>query len=690
MVLTRLEIRRFKCLRDRVLEFKPGLNIIRGPNESGKSTLRAALMAVFFANPTSQSETVDRWTSWGQTERCELKLDFIDRRGRPCQLRKDFSNRKVFLINEEESFQTPKTVHALLAEELGIPSEEFYALCASLDVRSLSNLGSAASRKEVGKMLAGLMTGSETGQDVIQAIRKLEDALKELGKGLRSPSKTPGAMKAARDRVVQLTAERLRCAKDLEARRERQAELETLRDAGRRDEARLQDLDRILAANRRLAEARKRKQELAAQDARFEQAQIRRRQLEQEKQELDQSLAADSVASYSPEEVNRLRELMDQRARLGAERPAAPPPDRKGWWFAAAAASGLAAVLSFGHSVRMGVFLALGLGLAGAGWVWAQRRRRLNAEAGAQASERRRRLEVVARDLQDLLARSGGLEAEAVLSRWPESQQRVAQRRVWEQRWRECERVDETAWRELRADLRQLNDTLESPELLALQLPPVELAGRERERQHAAAAVEEIRSRQNRLQAVMDHDQADSDRLNDLDEALDDARERVAYLEGRERVGQMALEGLNRARRDTLNPARQVLEEKAGTLLSVFSGGRYGRISVDDEDLACKVHMAETNRWEDPAVLSQGAFDQFYLSLRLALSEILADGKTAPFLLDEPLAAFDPERMGLTLAWLKRASTERQVLFFTCRPDYDDSADHVIEMAKNTCETASE
>jgi uncharacterized protein YhaN len=104
---------------------------------------------------------------------------------------------------------------------------------------------------------------------------------------------------------------------------------------------------------------------------------------------------------------------------------------------------------------------------------------------------------------------------------------------------------------------------------------------------------------------------------------------------------------------------------------------------VDDEDLACKVYLGETNRWEDPAVLSQGAFDQFYLSLRLALAEVLANGKkSAPFLLDEPLAAFDSERLAQTLQWLRRAAQERQILLFTCRTDYNAAADHVIELEK--------
>ncbi|NTV53040.1 MAG: AAA family ATPase, partial [Candidatus Firestonebacteria bacterium] len=110
MVLKHLELKRFKCWRALSLDFSPGLNVILGPNESGKTTLRAALMAVLFGNPTSQSEVVERWKSWGEAERCELKLEYADRGGLACQLRKDFTDHKVFLIKGEESFKTAKLI----------------------------------------------------------------------------------------------------------------------------------------------------------------------------------------------------------------------------------------------------------------------------------------------------------------------------------------------------------------------------------------------------------------------------------------------------------------------------------------------------------------------------------------------------------------------------------------------------
>ncbi len=58
MIIKQLELFRFRRFeRARVL-LAPGLNVIQGPNEAGKSTLRSALTTAFFGNPTSASEAV--------------------------------------------------------------------------------------------------------------------------------------------------------------------------------------------------------------------------------------------------------------------------------------------------------------------------------------------------------------------------------------------------------------------------------------------------------------------------------------------------------------------------------------------------------------------------------------------------------------------------------------------------------
>ena len=65
-------------------------------------------------------------------------------------------------------------------------------------------------------------------------------------------------------------------------------------------------------------------------------------------------------------------------------------------------------------------------------------------------------------------------------------------------------------------------------------------------------------------------------------------------------------------------------------------------------------------------LLSQGAADQLYLALRLAICDmILPEG--VPLMLDDALVTFDDDRMAAALDYLAELSKKRQILLFTCQ-----------------------
>ena len=51
MIIEKLNIKAFGRLRDYELELSPGVNIIEGENESGKSTLCAFIKFIFYGIP---------------------------------------------------------------------------------------------------------------------------------------------------------------------------------------------------------------------------------------------------------------------------------------------------------------------------------------------------------------------------------------------------------------------------------------------------------------------------------------------------------------------------------------------------------------------------------------------------------------------------------------------------------------
>ena len=236
---------------------------------------------------------------------------------------------------------------------------------------------------------------------------------------------------------------------------------------------------------------------------------------------------------------------------------------------------------------------------------------------------------------------------------------------------------DEAGWSKLLQELRLARHEAEDPERSALILPPEVLAAKLREKDRLAAERDELQRSGERLRAILDHHDVDLDRLRALEEEGEELRQRASYLEGRERIGRTALDFLVQARRDTLNPARAVLRDRAHALWTAVTD-REDRGLELEEDLTPQVFFSEIGRWEKPDLLSTGTQDQLFLSLRLVLTDILAQGRKPPVFLDEPMAAFDPERGGRFQAWLREASRERQIFLFTCRDDYDKLGDQVI------------
>jgi len=109
------------------LRLKPGLNLVTGGNESGKSTLCEAILSALFASPSSSA-----FLNWDYPEACRILLVISTPRGRFRTL-KDFIRRSADLSiwdPEKATFlpkaQDPSQVAGLLSKELGEVTEAVY------------------------------------------------------------------------------------------------------------------------------------------------------------------------------------------------------------------------------------------------------------------------------------------------------------------------------------------------------------------------------------------------------------------------------------------------------------------------------------------------------------------------------------------------------------------------------------
>ena len=98
------------------------------------------------------------------------------------------------------------------------------------------------------------------------------------------------------------------------------------------------------------------------------------------------------------------------------------------------------------------------------------------------------------------------------------------------------------------------------------------------------------------------------------------------------------------------------------SLLSVLTGGRYTRISLDEKNL---VRLNTPDRLLTLEQISCSAMQQVYLALRLAAAGVLSKNAHVPLILDEPFAMYDEERLKNALRVL--SGSARQVILFSCQ-----------------------
>lgn len=117
-----------------------------------------------------------------------------------------------------------------------------------------------------------------------------------------------------------------------------------------------------------------------------------------------------------------------------------------------------------------------------------------------------------------------------------------------------------------------------------------------------------------------------------------------------------------------------VLEKKASDIFSGITGGKYQNMSVSKSfDIA--VEKADVFGSKELEYLSSGTADQAYLSLRLALCELMAEENgRLPLFLDDALAQYDDSRVKTALEFLKNYSADGQIIMFTCHNSVSEFA----------------
>ena len=714
MRITRLSVRDFRRYREFEVPLAPGLTIIHGPNEAGKTTIQRALELVLTKKVTTSAAEIDSLRPWDAPEdaRPVISIDFeVDdeekgvRRG---TVEKAFRGSKgtVRLEYDGQVLTDPTLADQTLAELTGIPTEAFFRSTASIRHHELADLDrdEAALRDRLQASISGADRGTS------RAKRTLERALFDLNtKG----AKNPGRLKVAEEAVDQARAA-------VEQGEHALAQLERDRDilSGARD--RRAETDGILVERRALLEKARMGERLTAErvaaQERFERF-GKGVKVAEELAVLHASHPSPNPVVVLEQLVGRLR-VLDGRIRelkaalageIAVQFEIPPEPT---WRPLSRIAIGvvllgvLVAAVAFAGNVTGFLQLGsapgmLGAAIAGIGFVlafvarWLKRSDTMQTQLRDVEIDRRLRgrsdmeeeLRMAEEDTASQLE-SIGLEnlaaAEALLAAEQEHVGRIDRLRAQLEGLVGKEPPDELPrHRDAAAlDVEQKTHALEA-------LGPIAHEPRARERlevevRDLEATLERNRDDEANARARVEANVVDSEQVAGHAENLATWRERLERYERQARIFDRTLKEIEKAEQATMKSATRYLERKMVADVERVTAGRYRRVSVDDKTLDIRVHAPERGDWVDVTSLSQGTLDLIYLVARIGLVRLVTGDRRPPLILDDPFVTFDDARATRALELLRDVARDFQVIYLTTSDRYDAAADAVVPLSGPT------
>ncbi|MGI5937036.1 MAG: ATP-binding protein [Oscillospiraceae bacterium] len=621
----------FGALQNSRLELDGGLNIVYAPNETGKSTWCAFILAMLYGINTSEKERAGykpdkiKYAPWSGSP-MEGSMD-IEFRGRDITLKrwtrrasapmKEFSAVYTGTADEVPGLNSSDAGETITGVPKGVFERSAFIRQADLAV---------SGSPELERRISAIVSTGEEDSSFTEAESRLRAWQRK-----RRHNKY-GALPELESRMSE-TRQRLKDMKD--ALRERWKLEEALESAqARREELfreveesrklrRREVLNRIAAIQNEIRE----KQQAAIET----QAEAGRR-----REELAQSL----FGTREPGEVEK--DVRQDLERASALRARAGKRFSPLLWIIPAVLC--AAALAAGFLWEFKLFIAGGLLLAAAAALFVRVWK--NNKASGKALE----------ELKTILDKYSALDVGGI------SEALSRHRELWSA-WQEARERAEKASSELEAAReRQKQADKELLGDLDFTSGDTEAAYLTRK---LASAEEEVRSLREMAAAARGRLEAQGDPMV-LESELRSLKSRHRELTEQYEALDLAVNVLREAGAEIQSRFSPRLSRRATELMAGLTGGRYDELALDRE-LSARARRVGDMISRETVYLSKGTLDQLYLALRLAICELaLESDEPCPIILDDSLVNFDEERMGLALELLLEMANSRQIILFTC------------------------
>ena len=678
MKITKLHPAGFGRLPDKEYTFSEGINVIAGPNEAGKTTLRQFLTAMLFGweKSRAKADPYKRYKPWSGTGAYGGVME-LTAEGKEYRVERDFTGEGPALtVRQYPSMREVPAPEGLL------PAIGSRLTRAGYENTVMVPQGSAAPEGDLAQLyanyIANMSRSKDRGIDVAEALETLSSRRKILEKHktadsvaeLRKSVETLKAREAELDRLAEeqaaLRAEKDALARQMEAldseksAEEERAFAEWLHGYEAYGEAVVKQESDIAALEERCRQREELLAELPDVD-----------KIEETERRMDALLR-----EREREDAKRETALAEAKAR---EARIAGRKRHTAWfWIPAIVLFAAAAVWLFLATrttetpvwkIWLGIVGATigAVVAAGALAIRARCGKRLRAatkarEAAEALSERQRELaaEIAMMPTEEALhaerdrAVGGKARAEALAERIAESEEALA----------ESERVLTAERSKLLSELSALEPADDLTEGAVEKVRGHILARSvQNKNRHAQlqAEAERLTERIARLsQALEDGDRVTGDRL-EAHQRLGEAERTLAAEQTEIAALQLAEDTVRNLSATIHDSFGKDLNKAVSAYADAFTDGAYAKLSADEN---LTVRTGSGAKATESSLLSTGAAEQVSLALRLAVAEKMYAGEHLPLVFDDSFVYYDNVRLRSALARL--AATGEQILIFSC------------------------
>lgn len=694
MEFTELALKNFRRFTDARFDLSPGITLIWGKNESGKSTIHEAICCALYGR--ERGKLVENWNGGN----CTVELTYrAEEQVYRLERRITEGIAKLGVLSGDELVQvlsTKEDIAQALSKHLGLSSRAVFENTVFIRQMCMSHPG-ISDMEIVGGEIQKVFTGTAhlSAADVKKRLEEKRDSVK----GRARPS-NPREYDKVTTRLRELAEELADARQSRDHIRNQDEELTQLDARIEHDSERKEILSQLLDRHKKWSDYINRLQELDAQHAEVFATSRKIRETLHDLADVQKELesCADlvdkdvEIADHLSKIEGRRDELNSRLSELQTvqEETRSLRTSFNSWPLITAGVVFLGIGLITGFMVDSRGFWLLLPGLALA-LIWAHR------WASSRATESRQISDLISSAQNELTQL--GAEEESILT------------------YVNCHDADQArtrikTYRELVARSHELEITLstllngrkakdwEAQEIdLARETSGIR-AELESDFPGYAPTTEEAESWRNEFTTIQHQlpltqarmyvvrGSLEAERRNTHDMAAIEGE--IEFLHMRKQELEFIYKAYDEAISALMTVTQSVSEEylptlsvKAADYLSSMTAGRYTSVDIKP---GWEISINAQDRSNvSPLSVSTGTLDQLYFSLRVSCGELLSAEHKLPIILDDPFASFDRERLSNVLSLITTLAKHNQVILLTHDPYVLDWAETLLTSTDVPC-----